>query len=117
MLGVVGASGLVGYVNPPLHVDESFLDIVYAEAQPPPERRFRFANTCVEERCAQWTEGRCGAIDIALSAVPPSEQGSGLPACGIRASCRWFGQSGRAACEVCPLVITDIQGDSAPLTT
>src|SRR5437763_115569 len=39
-----------------------------------------------------------------IAAAPPEA----LPRCGIRPRCRWFAQNGRAACEVCPLVVTDL---------
>jgi hypothetical protein len=30
-----------------------------------------------------------------------------LPACAIRAECRWWHQEGKAACLRCPQVVTD----------
>jgi len=32
----------------------------------------------------------------------------GLPACLIRATCRWYQQEGKAACHRCPQVVTYI---------
>jgi len=106
LFGIVGPDGRVGYVRPALPVDSSFLDVVSATGGHP-EQRFRFAGPCVEGRCAQWGNGRCAAIDIALSAGIAVDGEAGLPACGIRGSCRWFRQSGATACKVCPLVITE----------
>jgi hypothetical protein len=31
-----------------------------------------------------------------------------LPACNIRAECRWFRQEGRAACLRCPQIMTGV---------
>jgi len=107
LFGIVGPDGRVGYVRPPMPVDSSFLDAVSATGGRP-EQRFRFTSPCVEGRCAQWSNGRCGAIDLALSARIVVDDDSGLPACGIRSSCRWFRQSGSSACKVCPLIITDV---------
>jgi hypothetical protein len=112
LFGVVGPDGRVGYVSPPVPVDSSFLDQVSATGVRP-EQRFRFAGPCVQERCMQWANGRCGAIDIALSAGVSVDDDSGLPACGIRRSCRWFRQSGSAACRACPLIITQADPEVA----
>jgi len=108
LFGIVGPDGRVGYVRPPMPVDVAFLGVVSATGGRP-EQRFRFAGPCVEGRCAQWTDGRCGAIDLALSAGVVADDEAALPACGIRGSCRWFRQSGPAACRVCPLVITEVR--------
>lgn len=115
LLGVIGSNGRVGYVTPPLQVDHSFIDAVAATGGHA-ERRFRFAGTCVEGRCAQWTGNKCGAIEIALSTYAEVDSDLGLPACGIRNTCRWFAQSGRAACSVCPLVITNVVTDKGEST-
>jgi hypothetical protein len=40
----------------------------------------------------------------------PLSAGTALPTCTIRQTCRWFGQRGRDACVVCPLVVTDAGG-------
>ena len=107
LIGIVGPGPRVGYVQPPLTVDADFLESATGHA--PAEQRFRFASPCVEAGCQYWDGERCGASDAALGlssiAAPPPEA---LPRCGIRPRCRWFAQNGRAACEVCPLVVTDL---------
>jgi hypothetical protein len=107
LLGVVGSQGRVGYLTPPLTIDDDF--VATARRGRSPEKRFRFAAPCVEERCAQWTGSRCGVIDavIANPLPRPDDEAGGLPRCSIRSACRWFAQSGTDACRVCPLVITD----------
>jgi hypothetical protein len=102
LLGVVQA-GTVSFVTPPLEVDDEFVNKVEATAR----RRFRFAEPCVKERCTQWTGQRCGVIDEALDSRPVTAVAP-LPSCAIRQTCRWFHQSGRAACATCRLVITEI---------
>lgn len=112
LLGVVNRDGLVSFVRPQLRVDNDFVREAYQGRSP--ERRFRFASTCVEGACRQWTGSGCSIIDMALN-----EQEAGrvprlarpLPRCSIRASCRWFAQAGALACGVCPLVITDARGE------
>ncbi len=107
LIGVVNADGTVGYVSPPLEIDVDFVE--RARQGRTPEKRFRFAGPCVEGRCAQWTGSRCGVIDTVLTTpeLPPAPDR--LPHCGIRSSCRWYAQSGAAACAVCPLVVTDLR--------
>jgi hypothetical protein len=107
LLGIVGADGRVGYVTPRMTVDAEF--VREARSGRTPETRFRFAQPCIEGRCAQWTGSRCGLIDQALEspeAAGTTEWAQGtLPECVIRSSCRWFGQAGAKACAVCPLVV------------
>ena len=64
LLGIVGNGGVVGYVRPQIEIDEAFVEI--AEQGRTPEKRFRFASSCVEGDCVQWTGSRCGVIDEVL---------------------------------------------------
>ena len=108
LLGIVGSNGIVGYVQPAVPVDREFVE--EARRRGEPERRFRFAQPCLEGGCKQWTGSRCGVIDRVLDAKPGSDDvalTAGLPECSIRPNCRWFAQVGASACAVCPLVITD----------
>ena len=122
LLGVVAPDGTVAYVQPPTRVSAEFAD--RARSLGHPERRFRFANTCVEADCPQWTGRGCGVIDITIG-PPPDESAAmeppagdakpaaakvALPACVIRRSCRWYAQRGPAACAVCPLIVADTGG-------
>ena len=108
LIGVVEAAGRVANLGTPLPVDTGFLEA--ARAHEPPERRFRFSSPYTEGRCAQWDGRRCGLIDrihdyveaAGALEIPPT-----LPACAIRAGCRWWRQRGPAACAICPLVATD----------
>lgn len=112
LLGVVGADGRVGYLTPAMVIDESFVARVRDHAAPP-ESRFRFAQPCVEGGCHHWTGDACGLIgrvrraladveEAPVAAMPPA-----APRCSIRHACRWFAQDGLAACQACPLVITE----------
>jgi hypothetical protein len=108
LLGVVGPDGRVHYVSPAPTLDDDFRRKV--RDQGGAERRFRFAGTCVEDGCSQWTGSRCGVIDTVLGEVERSVDGeldTELRPCTVRRACRWFAQSGPAACRVCPLVTTD----------
>lgn len=107
LLGIVGADGHVGYVTPRMTVDAEF--VREARSGRTPETRFRFAQPCIESRCAQWTGSHCGVIDQALESLEAASTTEWtqetLPECVIRPSCRWFGQAGAKACGVCPLVV------------
>jgi hypothetical protein len=97
--------GQVERLGTPLPVTDAFVEAVGANG--PAERRFRFAGTCQEGLCAQWTGTGCGVIERVLSdmAVPAGE--ASLPRCVLRAGCRWYAQEGGGACAACSTVVTD----------
>jgi hypothetical protein len=92
--GVLTEGKRIAHISPPLPISAVGL---LPEGS---ERVIRFANTCVEAGCGNWdpSDSRCGVLDALSSPGPPD---TGLPACGIRHSCRWYAQSGAAACNVC----------------
>ena len=115
LLGIVGPRGVVGYVRPQIEVDDTFVE--RAAAGRTPEKRFRFASSCVQEACVQWTGSRCGVIDEVLELqeqghVPVADE---LPACTIRRDCRWYAQAGKRACLACPFVVTDTLPDGTTM--
>ena len=97
--------GQVHRLGTPLEVTPDFVEAVSLNG--PPERRFRFAGSCQEGRCAQWTGSGCGVIERVLAEMRPASAGPALPRCFLRAACRWFAQEGRSACAACSTVITD----------
>jgi hypothetical protein len=105
VLGVVNEKGRVTYVDPPLQLDASLVEVL--KRRPSPEARFRFASSCIEGSCSQWHDGSCGIIKLVTRHAEGLAAHGPLPKCGIRKTCRWFAQEGRRACEVCPLVVTD----------
>lgn len=116
LLAVIGGDGRAGYVNPRVTVDDEF--VARAGRGRSPEKRFRFAEPCVEHGCARWDGSRCGVIDDVLTefhgdADAETWDSSPLPRCSIRAECRWFRQSGPTACRVCPWVITDLRPETS----
>jgi hypothetical protein len=98
------ADGRVERLGTPLDVTQDFVETISANG--PPERRFRFAGTCQEGRCAQWTGSGCGVIERVLAEADHAADAA-LPRCFLRASCRWYSQRGGAACTACSLVVTD----------
>lgn len=105
LLGVINRSGEVEYLGRPLQLSEAFIKSANQGRQP--EKRFRFTTTCQEQGCKQWGNGRCSVIDEVTYALSEDGDSEHLPRCGIRDSCRWFMQAGKAACAVCNLVVTD----------
>lgn len=89
----------------PIELDQSFVDAVSANG--PPEQRFRFAGSCVEGDCAQWTGSECGVIKRVLRDIAPEAGSTPLPRCSLRPICRWHGQEGAHACAACSFVVTD----------
>jgi hypothetical protein len=108
LLGVVMQDGHVAFPSDRLPIDSTFVQI--ARRGRSPEKRFRFAGRCVKSACKQWVGSRCSVIDKVMSDSGTSEKRL-LPECSIRTDCRWFLQSGEAACAVCPLIITDLRED------
>lgn len=106
LLGIRQEDGRVAILPEPLKIDESFIDISNQLAHA--EQQFRFTNKCVESGCKQWTGQRCGVSDNLIQASQFLKLDNSLPECGIRAQCRWYNQNGAAACNICPLVITEV---------
>ncbi len=105
VLGVVGPDRTVRMLSKPEPVTTDVAEAV--SAMDAPEQQFRFANRCVKSGCHQWTEGRCGVIDLVMSFNRHLAEPIALPACAIRPQCRWHQQNGPVACTVCPFIITD----------
>lgn len=107
LLGIVGAEGVLGYLTPQMAVDAEFCR--EAREGTKPETRFRFAQPCVEDRCAQWVGSHCDLIHQVLNSpegvrIMDASYGA-LPKCSIRTTCRWFAQAAGRACAVCPWIV------------
>ncbi len=108
LIGVVGATGTVGYLPNRVEIDQDFVDTAAKGRNP--AKRFRFAQPCAEHGYSNWTGSAFAVIRdvIAILPVQMSETIEELPHCSIRRECRWFAQEGRRACASCPLVVTDL---------
>ena len=108
LLGIVTAPGQVAYISPNIPVTAEFLDNLKRDGIPI-ENRMRFACACMEHQCQQWhndgEKSRCGLADRAIETLAITQGLNDLPNCGIRATCRWFGQHQTKACAACPEVI------------
>lgn len=104
IVGFIGRDGIVSPMVTPIPLTGA----VREAAGPQPERVFRLSGRCAQEKCSNWSGESCGLIDRMIQDVHRNrmpEQTGKLPACGIRASCVWWGQSGPEACRVCKYVI------------
>ena len=107
LLGVKGSDGHVRHLRSSMTIDADFVETASAHGKP--EARMRFSSPCATSGCAQWTGSRCGVIDHVLEHLEAARVplANSLPLCPIRASCRWFDQTGETACRACSMVITD----------
>lgn len=104
VIGIRGEDGSVRYLRDRLSADAEFLS--RAQQHGDPEQRFRFSSPCRHQACLQWAEGQCSLPGRLAELLEPAESSAQLPRCAIRAHCRWYAQSGRDACQLCPLVST-----------
>ncbi|WP_240108210.1 hypothetical protein [Streptomyces sp. MUM 203J] len=104
VLGVrSGPEGQVSYLAEPVPAAQ------VVDALPegvPPTRVLRFASHCVSD-CGNRVGTSCGLVDRVTAVPPPSgAEGRPVPRCHLRAQCKWWHQSGVAACHRCPAVST-----------
>jgi hypothetical protein len=78
-----------------------------------PRNVFRFAGRCEEKKCAHFDGQDCQLATRIVQILPRVVDV--LPACGIRAECRWYQQEGKAACFRCPQVITHLENPTAQM--
>lgn len=110
LIGIMTPRGRVAYLDPPMEVSEEFVG--EASRGTDPEHRFRFAEMCAGSACHYWESGCRLGRDVAALADTAED----LPACGIRATCRWFAQEGPHACSGCRFVVREpnLGGRSTP---
>ena len=98
----------------PLVAPQPVTDEILALAAPvTPTEVFRFAAPCMNTGCVHFAAAKCRLATRIVQLLP--EVGGQLPACTIRAHCRWWQQEGRAACLRCPQVVTDNYHPSGPM--
>jgi hypothetical protein len=114
VLGVRTESGMA-YLDTPVPAPPA-VDLV-----PPgidPRRVLRFASHCVSD-CAHWQREACSLVEKIVVTVPAAGGGAagggaaGVPRCHLRPRCRWWRQTGPAACRRCPLVETFVAAGDA----
>jgi hypothetical protein len=71
-----------------------------------PTEVFRFAASCAGTGCQHFDGGNCRLVRRRVKMQEPVVQS--LPICQIRPRCRWWQQEGRAACQRCPEIVTEV---------
>lgn len=104
LLSIRDQDGVARYPREQLPVTKVFLELARSGTTPGLDARFRFASPCQQSACAQWLDGGCSLPGKLVDLKDEGTQEAGLPRCSIRGSCRWFSQSGAAACAICPSV-------------
>jgi hypothetical protein len=112
--GVVGGTAeqpRVSWIEKPVPVTE---DLLALTGPVPPTRVLRLAAPCQENACCHFDGADCRLATKLVQLIPPVTES--LPPCRIRPDCRWFVQEGRAACTVCPQIVTYSINPSEELT-
>jgi len=91
----------IGYLNEPVPLTD---EIVALAAPAEPREIFRIAANCEELKCTHFNGTKCELATRIVQILPAVTDG--LPACLIRATCRWYVQEGKPACLRCPQVVT-----------
>lgn len=97
----------LGYLERPIDVSAEVLALAGPVA---PTEVMRFAADCAESRCRHFRDDRCSLASRIVQLLPAVTDA--LPACRIRAECRWFREEGAAACARCPQIATETYGPS-----
>jgi hypothetical protein len=79
-------------------------DLLALTGEVPPTQVLRIAAPCQENACCHFDGTDCRLATKLVQLMPAVAES--LPACRIRPDCRWFMQEGRAACAVCPQIVT-----------
>ena len=111
VLGVVDASGetpQTAYLNQMLPATP---DVLAMTGDVPPGEVFRLAARCEEKKCSHFDGHDCRLAQRIVQILPAVV--AALPACLIRAECRWYQQEGRPACLRCPQVVTRVENPTA----
>jgi hypothetical protein len=104
VFGVVGGTDeepRVQWIEKPVPVTGDLLALTGAV---PPTQVLRIAAPCQENACCHFDGTDCRLATKLVQLMPAVTES--LPPCRIRPDCRWFQQEGRAACAVCPQIVT-----------
>jgi hypothetical protein len=104
VLGVVSRDAdapRLAYLDQPMGATPEILELAAPVAV---SEIFRLSARCEEKKCMHFDGSRC-QLAVRIATLLP-EVVDTLPACNIRADCRWFRQEGRAACMRCPQIVT-----------
>jgi hypothetical protein len=80
-------------------------ELLALDAPVKPTEIFRIAATCIETGCEHFDGTNCRLTSRIVTGLPAVTDR--LPACAIRATCRWWHQEGSPACLRCQQVVRD----------
>lgn len=106
VLGVV-RNGETSYVAEHVPLTDDLLALTQPVS---PSRVLRIAARCEENTCTHFDGVNCRLAARIVQLLPAVSDV--LPACLIRAECRWYRQEGRAACLRCPQIVTEFTDDN-----
>jgi hypothetical protein len=112
--GVIAGSAenpRVAWIERPVPVTKELLALTAPVA---PTQVLRIAAPCQEKACCHFDGTDCRLATRLVQLIPAVVES--LPPCRIRPDCRWFLQEGRAACRVCPQVVTYCVEPSAEMS-
>jgi len=110
VIGVAMLEGAasIAYLSEPVPLSDEILALA---GPADPNEVFRIAAHCEESRCTHFNGSKCNLATRIVQILPAVVDA--LPACLIRATCRWYTQEGKEACFRCPQVITQPLDPSA----
>ena len=91
----------MAWLERPIPVTEELLALT---GSVPPAQVLRITAPCQEHLCCHYDGHECNLATRLVQLMPAVD--TSLPACRIRADCRWSTQEGRAACIRCPQIVT-----------
>ena len=91
----------VAWLERPIPVTQELLALT---GSVPPAQVLRITAPCQEHLCCHYDGHECNLATRLVQLMPTVD--TSLPACRIRADCRWFTQEGKAACMRCPQIVT-----------
>ncbi|HZU32923.1 MAG TPA: hypothetical protein VFB79_17540 [Candidatus Angelobacter sp.] len=107
VLGVV-QGGETAYLTEHVPLTEEILALTEPVGH---SRVLRIAARCEESACTHFDGVNCRLAARIVQLLP--QVSDTLPACLIRADCRWYRQEGKAACQRCPQIVTEFSDDNA----
>ena len=107
VIGVVGGTADAPHVRYLTEAQPVTPEVLEMAKPVRPAEVFRFSSPCIHGACPHYAgeEAKCKIAEKVVRWAPAVVDR--LPACTIRASCRWWHQEGRAACMRCPQVVTE----------
>jgi hypothetical protein len=106
ILGIVQGTVNQPRMIPLAHPQPGSPELLALTAPVSPTEVFRFAAPCAATGCRHFDGSHCRLAGRIVKMQEPVAEA--LPICRIRLRCRWWLQEGRAACQRCPGIVTEV---------